>query len=68
VHIPDHFDESDAESETLSEKLRKIDAYHEVGQGGSQVDEEQSNQQVWYMEVDSNVEAANQAMNIEILN
>jgi len=68
VHIPDHFDESDAESETLSEKLRKIDAYHEVGQGGSQVDEEQSNQQVWYMEVDSNEEATNQAMNIEILN
>jgi hypothetical protein len=31
VLIPDHVEESDADSETLSEKLRKIDAYNEVG-------------------------------------
>lgn len=30
VHIPDSFDESDADSETLSDKLRGIDAYADV--------------------------------------
>lgn len=34
VNIPDTFDDSDAESDTLSEKLRKIDAYNGDGQGG----------------------------------
>lgn len=68
LHIPDHFDESDAESETLSEKLRQIDAYQENEQGGTQVDEDQSNQQVWYMEVDPSEDAVNQAVNLEIQN
>jgi hypothetical protein len=46
VHIPIDFGESDTESDTLSEKLRKIDAYNEDIQGGSQVNENTSNQQV----------------------
>ena len=33
VHIPDNFDDSDAESESLSDRLRRIGAYTEVGQG-----------------------------------
>ena len=32
VHIPDNFDDSDAESESLSDRLRRIGAYTEVGQ------------------------------------
>lgn len=35
VHIPDSFDESDIDSETLSDKLRKIGAYEGGGQGCS---------------------------------
>jgi hypothetical protein len=66
VYIPYHFDESDAESETLSEKLRQIDAYQENEQGGTQVDEDRSNQQVWYMKVDPSENAVNQAVNLEI--
>ena len=31
VNIPEGFEDSDAESETLSDKLRKIDAYIELG-------------------------------------
>jgi len=31
VHIPESFDESDADNETLSDKLRRIDVYTEVG-------------------------------------
>lgn len=33
VHIPDNFVESDTKSDTLSEKLRRIDAYNEDIQG-----------------------------------
>jgi hypothetical protein len=35
VHIPETFDDSDAESETLSEKIRRIDGYGDLGQGSS---------------------------------
>ena len=31
VNIPEGFEDSDAESEILSDKLRKIDAYIELG-------------------------------------
>jgi hypothetical protein len=66
MYIPYHFDELDAESETLSEKLRQIDAYQENEQGGTQVDEDRSNQQVWYMKVDPSENAVNQVVNLEI--
>ena len=36
VHIPDNFDDSDAESESLSDRLRRIGAYTEVGQRSQQ--------------------------------
>ena len=55
VHIPDSFDESDADSETLSDKLRHIDAYTEVGQGSKQNGEEEDHQ-IWHMEVDEKTE------------
>lgn len=35
VHIPDSFEESDTDSETLSDKLRKIGVYENGGQGCS---------------------------------
>jgi len=35
VHILDTFVESDAESDTLSERLRRIDAYNDEVHGGS---------------------------------
>jgi hypothetical protein len=44
VHIPDSFDDSDAESETLSDKLRRIDAYTKVGQGSKQPGKEGDHQ------------------------
>jgi hypothetical protein len=37
VHILESFDDSDPDSETLSERLRSIDAYNEVGQGSEPV-------------------------------
>jgi hypothetical protein len=49
VHIPNTFVESNAESETLSERLRKIDAYNDEEQGGSQVNENNSEQQAWFI-------------------
>lgn len=36
VHILDTFEESDAESEKLSERIRKLDGYGEVGQSSKQ--------------------------------
>jgi hypothetical protein len=45
--------ESDAESDTLSEKLRKIDDYNYGEQEGSQVNENSSDKQVWFMEEDA---------------
>ena len=35
VHIPDSFEESDTDSETFSDKLRKIGVYENGGQGCS---------------------------------
>lgn len=66
VHIPTSFDESDTESDTLSEKLRKIDAYNEDIQRGSQVNENTPNQQVWFMEANEKSVAAPQITNREI--
>jgi hypothetical protein len=44
--------ESDADNDTLSEKLRKIDAYNDDVQGCSQVNGNNSDQQIWRMEED----------------
>jgi hypothetical protein len=66
VHILDSFVESDAESEALSERLRKIDAYNDEEQGGSQVNENNSEQQAWFIQEDANVVIAPQILNVEI--
>lgn len=66
VDIPDTCVESDAESDTLSEKLRKIDAYNDGDYGGYQANENNSNQQVWFMEEDARDVAATQELNIEL--
>lgn len=47
-----------------SEKLRKIDAYSEVGQGSRQKDVD-DNQQVWHMEVEENTEAVNHVISLK---
>lgn len=65
VHIPDNFEESDAESETLSEKLRKIDAYSDMNQGTSKGAEDNDNQSVWHMEVEVNEESLVQIANLK---
>ena len=61
VHIPDSFDDSDADSETLSDKLWRIDACTEVRQGSKQSGGE-GDHQVWRMEVDEQSENASQVM------
>jgi len=61
VHIPDNFDDSDAKSESLSDRLRRIGAYTEVGQR-SQQNEDKENHQVWAMEVDESVDPSAQIM------
>lgn len=58
--------ESDAKSDTLSEKLRKIDAYNYGEQEGSQVNENSSDKQVWFMEEDARAITASQDLNIQI--
>lgn len=65
VHISDHFEESDAESETLSERLRKIDAYNGENQGTSGGGQENNNQAAWHMEVEVNEEVSAQIMNLK---
>lgn len=52
VQIPDTFDDSDIESEMLSDKLKKIDAYGDSGQGCSKEMENKVNKQVWLFEND----------------
>lgn len=52
VHIPDTFEDSDADNESLSDKLRRIDAYNETGQGSKQaMGKDESGHQIWHMEV-----------------
>lgn len=58
--------ESDAESDTLSERLRKIDAYNEDVHGDSQANEINSDQQVWFIEEDAKATTATQALNVEL--
>jgi hypothetical protein len=50
VQIPDNFEDFDTESETLSDKLRKIDAYGDNGQGCSKGMEGEVNKQMWFFE------------------
>lgn len=50
VHIPESFEESNFDSETLSEKLRRIGAYEDGGQGCSKDGEITGQQQMWCME------------------
>lgn len=66
VHIPDTFVDSDVESDTLSEKLRRIDAYNDEMRTGVQVNEISSNHKVWFMEEDSNAVVDTQKMNLEL--
>lgn len=65
VHILDTFEDSDAESETLSERLRKIDACDDNNQGNSKEKTSDENQQVWAMEIDENEGDAAQVMKIQ---
>jgi hypothetical protein len=51
VQIPDNFEESDTESDTFSEKLRKIDA-DDIGQGCSKDMAGEVNKRVWRFETD----------------
>jgi hypothetical protein len=55
VHIPEFFEDSDADSETLSDKPRRIDAYNEVGQSSKQPSGK-GGHQVWRMEMDKQQE------------
>lgn len=50
VHIPDSFDESDTDSETLSDKLRKIGAYEGGDQSGSKDGDINDQQHIWHLE------------------
>jgi len=50
IQIPDNFEDSDTESETFGEKLKRIDAYGDSGQGCSKNKEEEVNRQVWIFE------------------
>jgi len=54
VHIPDRFDDSDAESESLSEKIRKLEGYGDLGQGTSKQGGGRDDHQVLYMSNFSN--------------
>jgi hypothetical protein len=49
VHIPDSFEESDAESESLSDKIRKLEGYGEIGQTSSKQGEDRDDHQVMLM-------------------
>ncbi|CAD6246928.1 unnamed protein product [Miscanthus lutarioriparius] len=48
VHIPDTFEESDAESETLSDRIRKLKGYGNMGQSSKQ-GEDDDNHHVMFM-------------------
>lgn len=65
VNIPEGFEDSDAESETLSDKLRKIDAYTEPGQSSKQKGGKE-NHQVWAMEMEDNGVSTNQFLSQKI--
>ena len=65
MRILDTFEDSDAESEMLSERLRKIDACDDNNQGNSKEKTGDENQQVWAMEIDENEGDAAQVMKIQ---
>ena len=65
VHTLDTFEDSDVESEMLSERLRKIDACDDNIQGNSKEKTSDENQQVWAMEIDENEGDAAQVMKIQ---
>jgi len=54
------------ESDTLSEKLRRIDAYNDEVQGGSQVNENTPDQHIWFMEGNARTIATSQDINLAI--
>lgn len=60
VHIPDSFDDSDAESDTLSEKIRRLEGYGDLGQGGSKSNNDNGPHQLWHMEIISDIEKMTQ--------
>lgn len=66
VDIPDTFVESDAESDTLSEKLRKIDAYNANTHADSQDNGKEVEQQVWLVNEDAETIEAHQQLNAEL--
>jgi len=50
VHIPDSFENSDSDSETLSDLIRKIDGYRDLGQGCSKQGNGEDSHQIWCMD------------------
>lgn len=54
VHIPDNFDDSDADSETLSDKIRKLDGYGEIGQSSYKPEGFGDDQQILFVHDNSN--------------
>lgn len=60
VHIPDSFEDSDAESDTLSEKIRRLEGYGDLGQGGSKTQGDGESHQLWHMEHISDIATVNQ--------
>jgi hypothetical protein len=65
VLIPETCEESE-ESDTLSEKMRIIDAYNEEVHGGSQVNENTLDQHIWFMEESARAIATSQDINLAI--
>jgi len=50
VHIPHSFENSDFDSETLSDRIRKIDGYGDLGQGYSKQGKGEDSHQIWCMD------------------
>jgi hypothetical protein len=66
VHIPDTFEDSEADSESLSEKLRSIDAYND-GTLGSNSKGGQDDQHIWHMEVEEATGYTSNVINEELM-
>ena len=61
VQIPDNFEDSDAESESSSEKIRRLEGYEEVGKC-SKLKEKENTQSFWCLENNSGLNVMNQMM------
>lgn len=67
VQIPETFEDSDAESESSSERIRRIDGYGDIGQGCSKSNDGGETQQFWCMEKIAEPETMNQVMQDRML-